>query len=780
MNGLIEFWQSSGEFLLLNILLQVTLLTLLALIVARAYRNSPAIRYAVLYPVLLALIFIVPVSVAVQQKNMAVWQLPLSASPAVEEPGVSKFTFEPINSVFLNINELLGVSRVASLGNSAESEDKGGNSRPVGFGDFAFSNLLLSLWFLGLAISLFGLFRSHQKLQSIVSTAGDADSKELRRVTKLADSLVPVDGNYTIKFSSKISSPVLLGVKRPFILLPADLASSLYDIQLKSVLIHELAHLQRGDLAANYWQRIICSVFWFHPGVWLMDKFINRAREEICDNYVLADNDAVTYSEVLLDVSSASIKLSSNKNSIKSNTQLKKSDTHLVLGMFNEDWTLEERVKGLLSDKRETAMKLNSVTSKVIQFSVISVSLFLAACQIGGETINSSSINAGSNEKVIETYKQATETEIVEFNSEPRLISVQSTEPDVRSAPQARISEKLSDDVFKMIEEIQELLLTQGDSVEAEMAAAKAMLDTLTIERFESLNDFEKLTSLNFLTNYHLGLEEYREAASVFERILIVENIRADSRLRTLRSLGQLYSAFEQWNESIGYYSQWRDLAAMEDQLVFKGLSYAHYQLEQWSPATQYWESYIQLIEEEGQQPSRSDYAYLNGMYFTIDDLDKALDLTKEMILLFNEQKDWDNLRVLYSMLDARDQVDETVDELIGQLESSMSEPQISKTSLVPEDGDYLPLIAVVPVYPTTAANDGVEGWVLVTFTVREDGLVDGDSVAMLDAEPTVIFDRTAVEAAKRFEFQPRVVNGKAQAVPGVQYLFRFELEEEA
>jgi len=780
MNGLIEFWQSSGEFLLLNILLQVTLLTLLALIVARAYRNSPAIRYAVLYPVLLALIFIVPVSVAVQQKNMAVWQLPLSASPAVEEPGVSKFTFEPINSVFLNINELLGVSRVASLGNSAESEDKGGNSRPVGFGDFAFSNLLLSLWFLGLAISLFGLFRSHQKLQSIVSTAGDADSKELRRVTKLADSLVPVDGNYTIKFSSKISSPVLLGVKRPFILLPADLASSLSDIQLKSVLIHELAHLQRGDLAANYWQRIICSVFWFHPGVWLMDKFINRAREEICDNYVLADNDAVTYSEVLLDVSSASIKLSSNKNSIKSNTQLKKSDTHLVLGMFNEDWTLEERVKGLLSDKRETAMKLNSVTSKVIQFSVISVSLFLAACQIGGETINSSSINAGSNEKVIETYKQATETEIVEFNSEPRLISVQSTEPDVRSAPQARISEKLSDDVFKMIEEIQELLLTQGDSVEAEMAAAKAMLDTLTIERFESLNDFEKLTSLNFLTNYHLGLEEYREAASVFERILIVENIRADSRLRTLRSLGQLYSAFEQWNESIGYYSQWRDLAAMEDQLVFKGLSYAHYQLEQWSPATQYWESYIQLIEEEGQQPSRSDYAYLNGMYFTIDDLDKALDLTKEMILLFNEQKDWDNLRVLYSMLDARDQVDETVDELIGQLESSMSEPQISKTSLVPEDGDYLPLIAVVPVYPTTAANDGVEGWVLVTFTVREDGLVDGDSVAMLDAEPTVIFDRTAVEAAKRFEFQPRVVNGKAQAVPGVQYLFRFELEEEA
>ncbi len=84
MNGLIEFWQTSGELLLLNILLQVTLLTLLALTAARAYRNSPALCYAVLYPALLALIFIVPVSIAVQQKNLSMWQLPLRAG-AVEE-----------------------------------------------------------------------------------------------------------------------------------------------------------------------------------------------------------------------------------------------------------------------------------------------------------------------------------------------------------------------------------------------------------------------------------------------------------------------------------------------------------------------------------------------------------------------------------------------------------------------------------------------------------------------------------------------------------------------
>lgn len=795
MNGLIGFWQSSGELLLLNIVLQVTLLTLLALIAARVYRNSPALRYAVLYPALLGLIFIVPVSVVVQQKNLSMWKLPLGANTAVEEAGVSSFTFAPLNSVLLNINELMGFATLASTENLTASRDSGvnsgENSNLTDLGGFSFLNSVLILWFLGFAVSLFGLFRSHQKLQSIVKFLKDTNSKELKRVKKLADSLAPVGENYQIKFSSKISSPVLLGIRQPLILLPTDLSTSLTDAQLKSVLIHELAHLQRNDFAANYCQRIICSVFWFHPGVWLMDTQINRAREEICDNYVLADNDAVTYSEVLLDVSSANSRLNSAKSSVNSNIQIKGSGTSLVLGMFNEQWTLEERVKGLLSDKRETTMKLSNVTSKVIQFSVVSVSLFLVGCQVGGGLSDASSANntseVGNSPKVIANSNEIAQNRNtpqskaaeLSVNEEPRLIPVQSTQGSPRTAPQSRTSETLSDDIMRIINEIQVLLLTEGESVEAEMAAAKTMLDELTIDRFESLNNFEKLTALNFLTNYHLGLEEYREAAMVFERILTVENIRADSRLRTLRSLGQLYAAFEDWNESIAYYNQWRDLAAMENELVYRGLSYAHYQLEQWSPAMQYWESYIELIEEEGEEPDRQDFVYLIGIYYTADELDKALDLTKEMILLFNNQKDWDNLRSIYSMLDARDQVDETVDELIGQLENSMSEPQISKTSLVLDDGDYLPLIAVTPAYPTTAANDGIQGWALVTFTVREDGFVDGDSVVMVDAEPSLIFNRAAIRAAKQFEFQPRVVNGKAEPVFGVQYLFRFELEEE-
>jgi protein TonB len=47
-----------------------------------------------------------------------------------------------------------------------------------------------------------------------------------------------------------------------------------------------------------------------------------------------------------------------------------------------------------------------------------------------------------------------------------------------------------------------------------------------------------------------------------------------------------------------------------------------------------------------------------------------------------------------------------------------------------------------------------------------------------VDAEPPDIFDRSSERAAARFKFQPRVKNGVGVEVPGVQYLFRYQLED--
>ncbi len=92
-------------------------------------------------------------------------------------------------------------------------------------------------------------------------------------------------------------------------------------------------------------------------------------------------------------------------------------------------------------------------------------------------------------------------------------------------------------------------------------------------------------------------------------------------------------------------------------------------------------------------------------------------------------------------------------------------------------DREILPTKAEPPQYPTVAAQEGIEGWVLVEFTVTKEGLVAENSVKIVDAEPAQIFDRTATRAAERFEFEPPSRAGKVVDIEGVQYLFRFNLE---
>jgi protein TonB len=103
---------------------------------------------------------------------------------------------------------------------------------------------------------------------------------------------------------------------------------------------------------------------------------------------------------------------------------------------------------------------------------------------------------------------------------------------------------------------------------------------------------------------------------------------------------------------------------------------------------------------------------------------------------------------------------------------------ELSNASISATDGDYLPLVAIAPQYPTRAAQRGIQGWCLVSFTVDGLGNVVEETITVVDAEPAKLFDRSSERAAARFKCQPRVFAGKGVEVAGVQYLFRYELED--
>ena len=230
--------------------------------------------------------------------------------------------------------------------------------------------------------------------------------------------------------------------------------------------------------------------------------------------------------------------------------------------------------------------------------------------------------------------------------------SVLAGEDEQRAPPEARTSGTLSQQVMRAITEIQELMSPEDPEDEPDFAEAKIQLDDLRERRYDRMNDFEKSTLLSFYTNYYLGIEDYLGAIGIFEETLTIEELRADVRLRTLRSLGQLHAAEENWAKSIENYQAWRQISAVEDVVVFKGLSYAFYQQEQYAEALPFWLDYMNLSLTEGDELGRDDYAYLNGIYFVLEDFDSALDLTKTMIVKYNDATDWLNLNAVYASLD--------------------------------------------------------------------------------------------------------------------------------
>ncbi len=91
-------------------------------------------------------------------------------------------------------------------------------------------------------------------------------------------------------------------------------------------------------------------------------------------------------------------------------------------------------------------------------------------------------------------------------------------------------------------------------------------------------------------------------------------------------------------------------------------------------------------------------------------------------------------------------------------------------------DGDYLPIVKVAPIYPRRAQTRGIEGYVLLEFTVTVTGAVKDPQV--VESDPPYIFDNAAKQAALKFKYRPKVVNGEPIEVPGVQNLITFKLEE--
>jgi protein TonB len=114
--------------------------------------------------------------------------------------------------------------------------------------------------------------------------------------------------------------------------------------------------------------------------------------------------------------------------------------------------------------------------------------------------------------------------------------------------------------------------------------------------------------------------------------------------------------------------------------------------------------------------------------------------------------------------------------EVVNTAPQAEVDVSINATGMSSGDGEYLPIVKVAPIYPRRAQTRGITGYCIVEYTVTTSGAIR-DPVPV-DCQPEGVFESASVKAALKFKYKPRVVDGEAIEVAGVQNKFTYELEE--
>lgn len=150
-------------------------------------------------------------------------------------------------------------------------------------------------------------------------------------------------GKVTVLSSRRVKSPMVWGIFRPRIFIPAKIIRGLSQEELKYILLHELAHIKRKDLIIHFITMIIEGIYWFNPVIWYSMHKMKEDCELSCDASVLGTLTEKEYKKYGLTILSIMKKVNDpqpipgtvgfavkqNKRRIIMITQYKKTSTKL-------------------------------------------------------------------------------------------------------------------------------------------------------------------------------------------------------------------------------------------------------------------------------------------------------------------------------------------------------------------------------------------------------------------------------------------------------------------
>ena len=172
----------------------------------------------------------------------------------------------------------------------ADSAVTGGLAHPHSLAD-TMSDVLVPGLFLvwaGGALLAFGLslWRQHVFMQTVKREAVNV-SPRLQHIAQQVGMQVGLKRLPVIASSFISSGPLVTGLFRPVVLLPAWFETDYDDTQKRAAIAHELTHVRRGDLWALQLAEVFIAAMWFNPLAYYAHRAFRTDQEAACDADVL-------------------------------------------------------------------------------------------------------------------------------------------------------------------------------------------------------------------------------------------------------------------------------------------------------------------------------------------------------------------------------------------------------------------------------------------------------------------------------------------------------------
>jgi tetratricopeptide (TPR) repeat protein len=153
----------------------------------------------------------------------------------------------------------------------------------------------------------------------------------------------------------------------------------------------------------------------------------------------------------------------------------------------------------------------------------------------------------------------------------------------------------------------------------------------------------------NFYGFMHYNNEDVPSALASFEKVIAEEAIPKSLRLSTMRSVGQLNMAQENYTKALEYLTMWRD-ASKKDLTAADHVLFAqnYYQTKQYSLAVESIEQAVSLYEAKDKLPKENWLVLQRAAYYELKQPLKVTDVLEKMVRLYNKPEHWVQLAGMY------------------------------------------------------------------------------------------------------------------------------------